>query len=100
MNDVKHYGTKGMRWGVRKDKSSSGVKKASELTDAQLQSAVKRLRLEQEYSKLTANSTTNKSGNAQVNKVVRDFGTKFINQAITKSVNTLVNSAIEKVAGR
>lgn len=72
-----HYGVKGMRWGVRRTdaelarsrkkkggeektekkvvgKTKTSGKKASELSDAQLQKVINRMNMEQQYSRLTA----------------------------------------------
>lgn len=66
MNDTTylyHYGVKGMKWGVRKDKTSSGLIKpkkksrrqiASEMSDDELNRRISRLNREKQYLDLTA----------------------------------------------
>lgn len=62
--ELKHYGVRGMKWGVRKDKRQShedhitarklGKKQLHELSNAELKRYSERIRLEQEYKKLSA----------------------------------------------
>ena len=65
---IEHFGTKGMRWGVRKSRRSSSAeskasgklrkKKAFELTDAELKKVNARLSLEKSYSQLNPSATS------------------------------------------
>lgn len=59
---MKHYGTKGMRWGVRKKRTASSAskstsklrkKRAFELSDAELKKVNGRLNLEKQYKTLS-----------------------------------------------
>lgn len=58
-----HYGVKGMKWGVRKDKTSNSTAKpkkksrrqiASEMSDDELNRRISRLNREKQYLDLTA----------------------------------------------
>lgn len=87
-----HYGTKGMKWGVRKDSSSGGsangrnnkretrpakdsnraeklkTRSRNTLSNNELKEINKRLSLEQEYSRLTAQKSTIDKGHDYVKK--------------------------------
>lgn len=119
LNELEHYGVKGMKWGVRKDRSSksSGTKKKSSRSEAQakkkraaaakkaandpknmsndeLRRQNERMRLEQEFKRLK------KEGRPSTGPVV-DFlyevGDRQIkrvaNQAIDYGVDALLESA-------
>lgn len=83
--ELKHYGVKGMRWGVRRKQGSDGrvkretstdfkeartlaKKRPSQLTNAELRKLNERLQLEQNYSNLTSkkNKQTIKEGREYV----------------------------------
>lgn len=81
-NFLEHYGVKGMRWGVRKKRSSSsgeasedflrtaGLRNRSpaELSTAQLRQLNERMNLEQNYSRM--NPSTLARGQARVNSIL------------------------------
>lgn len=155
-NELAHYGVKGMKWGVRKDRPSSGssttrkkkttaksavvkkkksaktepsagrkaidamvekrktrkaekaaaeaAKKAkrkpvSEMTDEELNAAIKRLELEKKYKELSAyhnpnqgkgkkfvNNVLEKSGEQLATQVVNHYGAQALNKAIGAEV--------------
>lgn len=98
-----HYGILGMKWGVRKDRKSSGKRKkakrtkvdtrsadykktsknrrrkASDLSDEELKKTIERMRLEQQYNELTAKDVS--------------AGRKFA----TKTIERLANMTIDRV---
>lgn len=56
---IYHYGVKGMKWGIRKNPDRIGrkhpaKKRASELSDEELQKQINRLNRERQYKDLTA----------------------------------------------
>jgi hypothetical protein len=111
---IEHYGTKGMRWGVRKN--ASGVirgtedhitarvltnrarsKGTSHLSNEQLQAVVQRINLEQQYARLTYKPTKAEkargylkgalSAGKTVNEVIKFIDSpagKILNQGIAK----------------
>lgn len=81
-----------MRWGVRKDASSSTASKAKSMSSEQLQNAVKRLELENRYVSLT------QSPSEKTKNVVRDI---VINEAkqqgrilLSKAITAVVKQAL------
>jgi hypothetical protein len=100
LNLLEHHGTKGMRWGVRKSRSSKTSsdyrktqphrgKKPSQLSNKQLQEVNKRINLEQNYSRM--NPTRIKRG-AAVGKGVLAAATT------ATTIYTMVNSPAGKAA--
>lgn len=115
-NVLAHYGIRGMKWGVRRyqnkdgsltaagkkrysgdggnagttkstTSSSSGRKKVSEMTDDELNSAVRRLQLEQQYRQLNPEKVS--AGQKFVNKVAKDV--------IIPAATTVARNAVQKV---
>lgn len=82
---LEHYGTKGMRWGVRKSrggktKSTSESKKASDLrkrpihslTNKQLKAVNERLQLEENFNRLNPSNT--KKGEQAAKRILATAG--------------------------
>lgn len=115
---LSHYGVKGMRWGVTRKNTDSGgykvvsisdeakaraaaQKKAKEqgldsLSNKEIQDAVTRMNLEQQYSRLTSTpqgQSAIQRGNKQV-KSVLDLG-NTVNQAISFA-NSPAGKALRK----
>lgn len=115
-NTLIHYGIRGMKWGVRRyqnkdgsltaagkkrysgdggnagttkstTSSSSGRKKVSEMTDDELNRAVRRLQLEQQYRQLNPEKVS--AGQKFVNKVAKDV--------IIPAATTVARNAVQKV---
>lgn len=115
-NVLAHYGIRGMKWGVRRyqnkdgsltaagkkrysgdggnagttkstTSSSSGRKKVSEMTDDELNRAVRRLQLEQQYRQLNPEKVS--AGQKFVNKVANDV--------IIPAATTVARNAVQKV---
>lgn len=77
--DLAHYGVPGMRWGRRKRKSSSTAHPDSPtrvdpktLSDSELKSALSRLKMEREFSQLTAPQVS--MGRKIVGEILLDVG--------------------------
>ncbi len=115
-NVLAHYGIRGMKWGVRRyqnkdgsltaagkkrysddgkatatpkstTSSSSGRKKVSEMTDDELNRAVRRLQLEQQYRQLNPEKIS--AGQKFVNKVANDV--------LIPAATTVARNAVQKV---
>lgn len=115
-NTLIHYGIRGMKWGVRRyqnkdgsltaagkkrysgdggnagttkstTSSSSGRKKVSEMTDDELNRAVRRLQLEQQYRQLNPEKIS--AGQKFVNKVANDV--------LIPAATTVARNAVQKV---
>jgi hypothetical protein len=132
VNELAHYGVKGMKWGVRHDKPSGGsssgstrqprssadateaaraMNKASSagglhvLSNQELQRAITRMNLENQYRNLTttAHQSELDRGLQSVEKLLKIGGTvekarKFLNTPTGKAVKTGVSGAFAAAA--
>lgn len=104
MNELYHFGVKGMKWGVRKDRkrsisskrSRSGSKDYTEsrdllkkspnkLSNAELRKINERLNLEQQYSNLT--TSQKKKGNRFIDKVGNQMKQTAANEVSKQLMN-------------
>ena len=92
---LEHHGVKGMKWGVRKDR-----KKASDMTDEELKTAISRKRLENDYNKLYSpvsstfknkllGAATGAAAAASV-AIVKKYGKKYLGKAVTYAIGGIV----------
>lgn len=115
MNELVHYGVKGMKWGVRKARPSSGTgkrrgktnaqriydhvanpspkpakRRVSDMSDEELRRAINRMQMERTYTQLTAK---------EVSK-----GRKFVNEVLYNSAKTvagdLTKEAMKKMINK
>lgn len=102
---LEHFGVKGMRWGVRRNRSaqntSEGVdptKAAKKMSDHELKQAVERLRLEKQYVDMMrgeSSSPQRSAGKDFANSILKDSGNRLIG-ALVGGVATL---AVEQILG-
>ena len=104
MNELYHYGVKGMKWGVRKDRKRSISSKRSrsdskdytesrdllkkspnKLSNAELRKINERLNLEQQYSNLT--TSQKKKGNRFIDKVGNQMKQTAANEVSKQLMN-------------
>ena len=101
---IKHFGTKGMRWGVRtKGKRSSSSeskasaklrkKKAFQLTNDELKKVNARLSLEKTYSQL------NPSTASKAKKVVGEMAGSMAKQVLSSVVTEQATKYAKKIVG-
>lgn len=102
-NELMHYGVKGMRWGVRKDrhtalrkkkKSTPDSRKKNEmkkavrnrrlLSDAELKKKIERIKMEQQLKDLTDKEIA--PGKAFVKEVLANSGRKVATSLVTGAV--------------
>lgn len=119
-NELRHYGVKGMKWGVRKNRggtsssrsrfksdyeSSKGdrkrkvyTKQGYQLTDKELNRRIKRLNKEKQYQDLQreVNSTRMSSGQKAVSKALSGVGTVALTSIATYGVAYLINKKTGK----
>src|SRR5690606_15955235 len=90
-NFLAHYGVKGMKWGVRKDRRRSAYSKdyartrriqnrakksgVTSLSNKDLKDLNTRIELEKKYRELKNQTSTIKRGESQVNKIIGLVGT-------------------------
>ena len=95
LDELQHHGVKGMKWGVRKDR-----KKASDMTDEELKTAISRKRLENDYNKLYSpvsstfknkllGAATGAAAAASV-AIVKKYGKKYLGKAVTYAIGGIV----------
>jgi hypothetical protein len=93
-NFLEHYGKKGMKWGVRKDRKSGKGKSAGQtaktLSDKELKKRVKRLNMEKQYTDLVK---TEASSMAKGKSIVTDM----LVSAGKQKAQSLTTSAVSKV---
>lgn len=129
---LEHYGIPGMKWGRRRSdaqlaksrkgkkskdgdgepekkvvgKTKTSGKKASEMSDKQLQSVINRMNMEQNYARMTAPPPTRTKRLMQTtSKIVADSATSIARTQLTKAGNDAVTSFIgasmaKKAAGK
>jgi predicted RNA-binding protein with PIN domain len=100
-----HFGIKGMRWGVRRDRGPAGtvssnpsVKSVSDLDDDTLQAAVRRMRLEQEFSTLVAARTPAQTQKADgfIKKLLKENGKRQITRLAKSASDIALERALTK----
>lgn len=108
---LKHYGTKGMKWGVRKkepkappstDKVTADAAKAkakqsgtAALSNKELRDASERARLEQDYDRLVNGKTANKGS-----KIAKEILSNIAKKQATNLGNELVSNQIKKARNK
>jgi hypothetical protein len=94
---LKHYGVKGMKWGVRRDRSggssSSSSTQKAEISTKDLQELVNRMRLEQEFARLSA-SAPKKQG--PVESFIKGLVADVAKTQITRLATTAAAIQVEK----
>lgn len=99
---LEHYGAKGMKWGVRKDRKGSGKgtsspKSAKGMSDAELKTRVNRLNMEKQYSDLVNKKSPNSSvskGHTVVTGIVasaaKETAKSLVSEGMTKAMKGYV----------
>lgn len=118
-NELRHYGVKGMKWGVRKNRGASTfrsrfksdyespkgdrkrkvyTKQGYQLSDKELNRRIKRLNKEKQYQDLQreVNSTRMSSGRKAVSKALSGVGTVALTSIATYGVAYLINKKTGK----
>jgi hypothetical protein len=112
-NFLEHYGILGMRWGVRRSRRelSSGPSKSpgskdyqearalkrkriKDMTNEELSTFTKRIRLEQEYRKVT------KATKGKGRKLVEEALLKIAKQTLEKAADSVSKQLMKKMASR
>lgn len=99
-----HYGTKGMRWGKRKKKSTSDGDSDSgppkpdvkKMTDDELRSAINRIKMEKEFEKLTRPEVNR--GRKIVADLLLDVGKQQAKAYLNRQVEDLMKEGLKSAA--
>lgn len=115
---LKHYGVKGMKWGIRRTpaqlghktksesdeggsekakKPASQSKKLSEMSDEELNKRIKRLDAEKRYRELMASQQQVSKGRKFVERVLERSGENLATQFVTYAGGTAINKAFAGV---
>jgi 2'-5' RNA ligase len=114
---LEHYGVKGMKWGQHRRSSRQTEPNSHDsarvgevvgrvktqkttriLTNAELKDAIERMRLEQEFSKITGgvDKTSGQKAKAFVAKMLIDTGKQTATQAVNTKAKSLVDEQLKK----
>jgi hypothetical protein len=103
---IEHYGTKGMRWGVRRaatkavkgpGKKTTYEKPAKKLSNEELQKRIKRLELEKKYDELNKKeATTVSNGGKFASTILSKSGANVATTLVTGAGLLLVGQLLKK----
>jgi hypothetical protein len=115
---IAHYGRKGMKWGIRRSKKELAStpktketstkklkKKASKMSDEELQASVRRLNLEKQYVTLTkqANAKTKtrmQRGREEMASIAKASAKKAIQKQTTNLMSEALEASVKKARSR
>ena len=106
--ELKHYGVKGMRWGVRRtpeqlghvrSSRGTGEKTAdpSKMSDEELRRQTNRLELEERYA--VAKDKQKERSTSAVSKLLSNAANQLASQALSKVVNKIIDKIFDKKEG-
>lgn len=104
-----HYGVKGMKWGVRRKKTTTPKKtdppkkKVSEMTDEELREKINRMDLERRYKEALASTMPKPKEKSRARKLVEDIlfnsasniGTQSVTYVMGKGANVLLKQIFD-----
>lgn len=100
-SELKHYGVKGMKWGVRRKRTSHedyqkahSKKSVREMSDKELRERNNRLQMEQQYAQLTKRKNR---GAKAVKAIIAGAGTLVALDGAIKTYTKYSNGALDKV---
>jgi hypothetical protein len=88
--DIVHVGVKGMRWGVRKDQSSS----VKSLSNQELKARIERMNLEKSYTRLTQEQSTVSKGISLVTSIVGNAAKQTLTNALSKQMGGVIDGVL------
>jgi 2'-5' RNA ligase len=114
---LEHYGVKGMKWGKRKTRQTEpshpdsqhvtnihmrvkSQKTTRPLSNKELQDAITRMNLEQQYSRLSGgiDRTRVQKGRVLITKILADSGKQVVSQTVSGQLKGLADQAVKKTS--
>jgi len=99
-NFIEHHGIKGQKWGVRRSRRqlarAAGVKgrSAKDMTDEELRTAVNRMNMEQQYSRLSSGSGSGR------NRTAIAVGSSFLGGIAMNTLRSQIQTQTNQRVGR
>jgi hypothetical protein len=98
---LSHYGKKGMKWGVRKDRPSTSrttfTKAPSKLSDVELAKRIKRMETEKKYNQLNRKDIS--EGKKVVNEILASTGRRVATTVLTGASLLAIKTALSSKFG-
>lgn len=102
---LKHFGVKGQKWGVRRNRSKSSSstqrthfsKAPSKLSDAQLAKRIKRMETEKRFNELNRKDIS--EGRKFVNEVMKSTGRRVATTVLTGTSLLVIKGALSSKFG-
>jgi hypothetical protein len=103
-----HYGIKGMRWGIRRERGPAGTVSSNpaaktatgssprKLNDSDLQAAVQRMRLEREFRQLRDSERPAK-GESFTKNMLKEIGKKQVRRVANTAADIAIEQAISQL---
>lgn len=107
MSELRHFGVRGMKWGVRKKREPHSEssrrfdkRKAWELSDAELNRRINRINKERQYSDMTASRSTKwrKAGVKALIGVVGGLTIIALRHKLSPSMDKIVSNGVDYVS--
>lgn len=114
---IEHYGVKGMKWGKRKNRQTEpnhadsqhvtdihmrvkSQKTLRPISNKELQDAITRMNLEQQYSRLSGGNdrTRVQKGRVLIGKILADSGKQVVTQTVTSQLKGAADQAVKKAS--
>lgn len=101
--DLKHYGVKGQKWGVRRGRtvntSGHGKIDPATLSNPQYAKMVRRMQLDKSYNDITTAPKPRTEGKAYAHSLLKSAGTTIVTAALGAAVSFAVQKQLKARVG-